>query len=364
MPSFLVRLFCCLCLLLAVPHLAAGAAMRSLYPSLKDDEEWLIPRTIEQNIPVFDSLEDALAHSVGERFLARRAAYGDTDALLVIERRNGLVRGHIAGDSEDDGWVRENDFMSLEAYLQEASQAMAKDGIPMVRVLYRGKLDDSSPENEVVMLTLPLVIGTCEVLVIRDANGTVLWSEEAPHPVEPDFVPVIPVSEHADNDQADNAENSDNADLAENASVSEGFSEELLDEDGEEVAFFALDLVADMDGDGRGEFIWTNTVEEDVINCVRRWDGKEFVTLVEDAYLGNNSADPDTYSFMNEDEVFYSDFGSDFPRLEGWAGVSEEGLPVANIAEHGQAVLKFSTDLETAHVVRWIPAADAVQNMR
>lgn len=51
--------------------------------------------------------------------------------------------------------------------------------------------------SPVYLITLPLVMGRSDTLQIRGADGSVLWAEEPPHPVEPDTVQVVPVPETA-----------------------------------------------------------------------------------------------------------------------------------------------------------------------
>ncbi len=348
MPAFFSSLVCCLCLLLFAPAQSFGNSMRSFYPALKTEEDWLVPRDVVENIPVFDSYEKALAGESGDRTLGRRAVACDTDAWRALERRNGFVRGYMAGDPEDEGWVREKDFIPLENYLEESSLALEKEeGIPRERLLYRGNLAPSVRDASVYMVSLPLVMGRSDTLLIRGADGSILWAEEPPHPVEPDTVQVVPSSENLSETFEDAARN-DSEDpelLSEN-------SMDMADETVES-PFYTLELVADMDGDGTGEFIWTNTIEGDAEHRIRHWNGKEFVTLIEGVYFGNRTSDPDAYAFMTEDEVFHSDSGGDFPRLDAWTGVSGEGFPVADIRSQGRAVFRFAHDLKTARVISW-----------
>lgn len=346
MPVIVLCLICCLCLIFSVPAQSAESSMRSFYPALKADEDWLVPREIVENIPVFDSYEKALAGEPGERVLGRRAVACDTDAWRAIERRNGFVRGYMAGDPEEDGWVRESDFIPLETYLGEASRALEKeDGILRERLLYRGNLAPSVQGASVYMVSLPLVMGRSDTLLIRGADGRVLWAEEPPHPVEPDTIQVVPSSENIPEELAEEENSSDAAVPFENAS---DMGDETV-----ESPFYTLELVADMDGDGTGEFIWTNTIEGDAEHRIRHWNGREFVTLIEGVYFGNRTSDPDAYAFMTEDEVFHSAAGADFPRLEAWTGVSEDGFPVAEIRTQGRAVFRFASDLQTARVISW-----------
>lgn len=354
MPAFFVSLACCLCLLVSAPASASGNSMRAFYPALKADEDWLIPREVVEDVPVFDSYAKALAGERGERALGRRAVACDTDAWRALERRDGFVRGYVAGEPDDEGWVRERDFIPLETYLQEASRALEKEeGAPRERLLYRGDLDPSVRGASVYLITLPLVMGRSDTLQIRGADGSVLWAEEPPHPVEPDTVQVVPVPETAPENLPGNMPETAPENMRDNA-AGELLSEDVpVSDETVESPFYTLELVADMDGDGTGEFIWTNTVEGDAEHRIRHWNGKEFVTLIEGVYFGNRTSDPDAYAFMTEDEVFHSDAGADFPRLDVWTGVSREGLPVAEIRTRGRAVFRFAHDLRTARVVRW-----------
>ena len=344
MPVFFSSLVCCLCLVLFMPSQSLGSSMRSFYPALKADEDWLVPRYVFEDVPIFDSYAKAVAGEPGERTLGRRAVACDTDAWRAVERQDGFVRGYMAGDPEEEGWVREKDFISLETYLEESSLALERDeGIPRERLLYKGNLAPSVRGASVYMISLPLVMGRSDTLLIRGADGSVLWAEEPPHPVEPDTVQVVPSSENFEEEAPK---------VQEEPVVLSERSVDPVDETVES-PFYTLELVADMDGDGTGEFIWTNTIEGDVEHRIRHWNGKEFVTVIEGVYFGNRSSDPDAYAFMTEDEVFHSDAGADFPRLDAWTGVSEEGFPMADIRTQGRAVFRFAHDLRTARVISW-----------
>lgn len=74
--------------------------MRAFYPALKADEDWLIPREVVEDVPVFDSYAKALAGERGERALGRRAVACDTDAWRALEpagRFRARLRGRRAG---------------------------------------------------------------------------------------------------------------------------------------------------------------------------------------------------------------------------------------------------------------------------